>query len=607
MAFTRKSKAINFNEPAKEDIYNTTSSAKSLSTTPITAPRPYFFVSEIPDTSTVHTGAGINTQRKMYAIMEGNKRIKTWGLTGAYGLNGYSNANFNTLFPQLTQFDYPLDKDDFITQVAVGKGHMAAFVTAKGYLYTGGYVDDDRWTGFMDDVNRYAFLRVAHAETITTATYSSGGASGANNFVISAVNANIVVGQQVVGFGVPSWTTVTAISGTTITFSNVLNQQAAGVYSFGRPWGPGGICAKKVYLPSSSANTSSEQWAMVLSTDSNVYACGYNGNGQMGIGNTAGPRGYWDRVPGISNIKEVYCSSYTAYAITYSGQLWGWGYNGYGHLGIGDTTQRTSPTSLVASGVHKVFQKGSDYETSFYLSNDGLAYSCGSNYYGSLGINVENTGSTNTWTVVNTTNIGTRRVIDIKALGTGSYNTTWFLCDDGAVFSCGYNGLGQVGDGTTTTRQIPTLVTQPSGFPKVDKIVVGGGSNTHFVMGVNMATGRMWSVGSFNYGAIGQAIGEPTGTWLFTDTSGRAQYPPRETLGIPSVEDGYAKIKDFFTISEPNAETTIFCLLTDGTIWVRGYGHYQAKGHKIVQHYWNANLTYHGNQYTDTAWRQVEF
>jgi alpha-tubulin suppressor-like RCC1 family protein len=607
MAFTRKSKAVNFNEPGKENVYNTTSASKDLSTTPITAPRPYFFVSELPDTSTVNTGASIFTERKMYALMEGNRRIKTWGASGAYGLSGYSNQTVHPIFPQLVQFDYPLEKDDFITQVAVGKGHMAAFVTAKGYLYTGGYVDDDRWTGFMDDINRYAFCRVAHAETITTATFSSGGAVGANNFVITAANANIVVGQQVVGFGVPSWTTVTAVSGTTITLSNVFNQTAAGVYSFGRPWGPGGICAKKVYLPSSTSNTNSEQWALVLSTDSNVYACGYNGHGQLGIGSAVTPRGYWDRVPGISNIKEVYCGSYTVYAITYSGQLWGWGLNNYGQLGIGDTTNRTSPTSLVASGVHKVFQKGADYETSFYISNDGLAYSCGTNYYGSLGINVVNTGNTTTWTVVNITNIGTRRVIDIKSTGTGSYNTTWFLCDDGAVFSCGYNGLGQVGDGTTTDRAIPTLITQPSGFPKVDRILVGGGSNTHFVMGVNMATGRMWSVGSFNHGAIGQAIGDPTGTWAFTSATTRAQYPARETLSIPSVEDGYTRIKDFFIMSSANGESTVYALCYDGTIWVRGFGHYNAKGHKFVQYYWNANLTYHGTQYVDTGWKQVEF
>ena len=606
MALVRKSKAVNFNEPAKEDIYNTVSSAKSLNTTPITAPRPYFFVSELPDTATVNTGASIFTERKMYGIMAGNKRLKTWGGTDTYGLNGYSNQNVNVLYPDLVQFDYPLDKDDFITQVAVGKGHMAAFVTAKGYLYTGGYADDDGWLGFGDNVHRYAFSRVSHAETITTATFSSGGAIGANNFVISTVNASIVVGQQVVGFGVPSWTTVTAVSGTTITLSNVFNQVAAGEYSFGLPWGPGGICAKKVYLPSSTANTNSQQWAMVLSTDSNVYACGYNGNGQMGIGNTT-VRKYWSRVPTISNIKEVYCSSYTAYAITYSGQLWGWGQNGYGQLGIGDTTNRTSPTSLVASGVHKVFSKGDNYETSFYLSTDGLAYSSGSNYYGSLGINVTNTGNTTTWTVVNTTNIETRRIIDIKAAGTGSYNTTWFLCDDGAVFSCGYNGVGQVGDGTTTSRQIPTLITQPSGFPKVDKIVVGGGSSTHFVMGVNMATGRMWAVGSYNYGAIGQAIGDPTGTWAFTYATTRAQYPARETLGIPCVEDGYAKIKDFFMMSGPNGETTFYCLLNDGTIWVRGYGHYNAKGHKLVQYYQNGALRYHGIQVGDTGWKQVEF
>lgn len=606
MAITRNRRVINFNEPEKDNVYSGLSSLRDPAPSPITAPRPYYFVSDLPDTSTVSSGASVYTDRKMYCVMEGNKRITTWGYTAGYSLNGMGNPSYyHNPYPVLAQYDYPLDLDDYIVHLAVGNGHSAAFVTAKGYIYVGAYNDDDGWMGFGDNTNRFAFSRVAHADTITTASYSSGGAAGANTMVISATNTNIQVGQIVVGTGIPAWTKVTAVSGTTITFDNVFHTQAAGVYSFGLPWGPGGVRAKKIYLPSGAYNSSAERWALVLDDVGNVYSAGYNGHGALGNGTTDN-RKYFSRITALSNIKEVYCHNYAAYAINYAGQMYGWGYNGYGTFGIGNTTNQLTPV-LVASNVDKVFIKNHDYDTAFYITRDGNVFVAGSNYYGALGINTENTGNTTTWTALNTTNMGTRRVIDIKAAGTGTYNTTWFLCDDGTVWSCGYNGYGQIGDNTTSTRQIPTQLITPTNFPKTNKIIVGGGSTTHFITGINMESGRMWSVGSFNHGAMGQGYGDPSATWAFTSTSTRSQYPAREVLAPAAVEDGYASIKDIWPMSGANGETTVFCLLTDGTLWVRGYGATQAKGHKYTFRYSNADYMYVGSQDSDSAWKQVEF
>ena len=71
--------------------------------------------------------------------------------------------------------------------------------------------------------------------TTTTATYASGGAAGSNTFVISTPNAGIQVSQSITGTGFDTGTQVTAINGTTITFSPVAKTQISGTITFTAP------------------------------------------------------------------------------------------------------------------------------------------------------------------------------------------------------------------------------------------------------------------------------------------------------------------------------------------------------------------------------------
>lgn len=68
--------------------------------------------------------------------------------------------------------------------------------------------------------------------SITTATYSSGGAAGATTFVITTANASIANGQLVSGTGFAPNTLVTNVSSTTITVDTALLAQAAGTITF---------------------------------------------------------------------------------------------------------------------------------------------------------------------------------------------------------------------------------------------------------------------------------------------------------------------------------------------------------------------------------------
>ena len=69
-------------------------------------------------------------------------------------------------------------------------------------------------------------------ETLTTATYASGGAASATTFLISTSNPTIAIGQSVTGTGFAANTLVTNVSSTTITVSPAISSQVSGTITF---------------------------------------------------------------------------------------------------------------------------------------------------------------------------------------------------------------------------------------------------------------------------------------------------------------------------------------------------------------------------------------
>jgi hypothetical protein len=87
---------------------------------------------------------------------------------------------------------------------------------------------------------------------------------------------------------------------------------------------------------------------------------------------------------------------YHSIGVKSDGTLWSWGYNYYGQLGLGDTTNRST---------------------------------------------LEQVGTDTNWVSV----------------ATGGYHTIG-VKSDGTLWSWGYNGWGQLGDGTTTASHAPIMV-----------------------------------------------------------------------------------------------------------------------------------------------------
>jgi alpha-tubulin suppressor-like RCC1 family protein len=130
-----------------------------------------------------------------------------------------------------------------------------------------------------------------------------------------------------------------------------------------------------------------------------------------------------------------------------SGALYCWGYNGYGQLGDGTTTDRSTPVAVtnMGSGVTAV-AAGAAHTCAI---KSGALYCWGYNGNGQLGDGT----TTDRSTPVAVTNMGS----GATAVAAGGYHTC--AIKSGALYCWGWNGYGQLGDGTTSSSSTPVAVT----------------------------------------------------------------------------------------------------------------------------------------------------
>eukprot|EP01127_Copromyxa_protea_P010513 TRINITY_DN2557_c0_g1_i1.p1 TRINITY_DN2557_c0_g1~~TRINITY_DN2557_c0_g1_i1.p1 ORF type:complete len:426 (-),score=119.25 TRINITY_DN2557_c0_g1_i1:174-1451(-) len=81
--------------------------------------------------------------------------------------------------------------------------------------------------------------------------------------------------------------------------------------------------------------------------------------------------------------KRVFSGGNHHFVVTTDGELYGWGINGFGQLGSGDTKPHERPKRV--KGVSKVIDVACGVAHTLILCEDGV-YSCGRNAYGQLGL-----------------------------------------------------------------------------------------------------------------------------------------------------------------------------------------------------------------------------
>ena len=189
--------------------------------------------------------------------------------------------------------------------------------------------------------------------------------------------------------------------------------------------------------------------ALAVTAEGNVYSWGLNNYGQLGNGIT-GTQNYAQKVKTISgtegyleNVIDISAMDAYSTAVTNAGDLYAWGYNGYGQFGIGNANTSYLP---VRTGMTNVISVAQGHYHTIVLRSDGTVWAAGRNTEGQLGIG--NFATTYTFQKV------TGNAVEIAANGYSSA----ILTGDRKIYTFGYNNVGQLGIGNTTAQALPTEV-----------------------------------------------------------------------------------------------------------------------------------------------------
>ena len=179
--------------------------------------------------------------------------------------------------------------------------------------------------------------------------------------------------------------------------------------------------------------------SLAVDSTGDLWAFGANFFGELGLGDTT-LRSTPTRVSNLSNIIAIAADELHSLAVDSSGQLYSWGANRFGELGLGDDVQRTSPTAV--PGMTNIVAVSAGYGFSLALDRNGQAWGFGANRAGQLGI-----GDTTNRNLP--TAIPTPGPMDWIEAGNGF---SFFGPSNSGPIATGFNSSGQLGIGDQQTR-----------------------------------------------------------------------------------------------------------------------------------------------------------
>jgi alpha-tubulin suppressor-like RCC1 family protein len=194
----------------------------------------------------------------------------------------------------------------------------------------------------------------------------------------------------------------------------------------------------------------------VTTTDA-VLCWGSNWRGSVGIGDSS-TRFRASPTPvlgGPGSWRTVDAGSAHSCGLSQGGDLWCWGYNNGGQVGDGTTTDRYAPTYLHTSVEWDQVRAGNATSCAVLASLPGYgpyAYCWGWNGYGQIG-----DGTTTQRPYPRSVN-GGLRFSDIDTNLSHTCGVTTVTSGNHAAYCWGFNLYGQLGDGTTTQRLTPVAV-----------------------------------------------------------------------------------------------------------------------------------------------------
>ena len=308
----------------------------------------------------------------------------------------------------------------------------------------------------------------------------------------------------------------------------------------------------------------------------NFYSAGANNYGQLGQ-NDGDHRSSPIQIPGtgwdLTAFEET--QGFSGGDVTvrvYDGQLWVWGWNNSGQLGLNDRVNRSSPIQLPGTEWNNAF--GGQFGC-FATKTDGTGWGWGQ--YGNLPLNDQVPRSSPTQIPGNWT----------KIKGTIQRNGGFGFKSDGTAWAWGYGSFGSLGDNSNIPKSSPVQIpgTQWS-FISANNYTMGGikTDGTLWVWGYNFygqtgvqngvfasspvqIPGTQWSSISSSYSMLATKTNGTLWGWGNNDggqlgLNGRV--PRSSPVQIPGTDWNTGQIKSHI------AQYGAGAIKTDGSLWVWG-------------------------------------
>jgi alpha-tubulin suppressor-like RCC1 family protein len=245
-------------------------------------------------------------------------------------------------------------------------------------------------------------------------------------------------------------------------------------------------------IPASAVARQAPGAAAVAGSQGTARGWGYNSYGQLGDGTfNLGTTPVKFKLPRGVKVTSMRAGCYHTLALTATGRLLAAGRNSAGQLGIGisSVTNHETPVHVKLPAGIKVTAVRAGCEFSLALTSTGRVLAWGDNFYGQLGDGTRHEHDT---PVRVDLPAGTK----VKAISAGD-QFGLALTTTGHILAWGRNTSGQLGDGTTTDSAVPVRASFPPGT-SISSVAAG----VAHVLALT-STGKAYAWGYNGYGQLG--------------------------------------------------------------------------------------------------------
>ncbi|XP_054475896.1 probable E3 ubiquitin-protein ligase HERC4 isoform X2 [Anoplopoma fimbria] len=212
------------------------------------------------------------------------------------------------------------------------------------------------------------------------------------------------------------------------------------------------------------------QHSVALTKGGQVYTWGQDSRGQLGLGRRKPGANSPQHLRSLSGLPlvQVAAGGEQSFALSVSGGVSGWGRNDRGQLGLGDTTDRHTPTPVHCLNMKTTIHISCGKDHTAILTKNGAVFTFGSGQYGQLG---HNSFSDELRPRLVAELLGAK----VTKIACGRHHTL-VLTDSKKVYSFGCGEQGQLGHGEESHPSVPLPVqlTQDTDDARVRNIFAGG-------------------------------------------------------------------------------------------------------------------------------------